>query len=821
MSNIEVKVVADVSSLQTQFSIASAQARAVSAEFNALAREAAKTGDATGAISAKMLALAPDLLAAKSRATELKEQMSSLGHTAVETSAEIGGLGNALSTIRTGLATLGIGLGIGELVHLGEAAISSAENIYHQSEVLGITRDAYQAYTTSAADAGVAIDTVNMALLKFNKAQGEAQIGSKAQAEAFLELGVSANIPAQQALPAVAKALIGLDDAAERARLETVLFGRSGEEIQPALEQWALGTDTLIQKQKQLGEVIDDQSIAKAHQADVAWTQFTERLSATFTPAVVGLGTAFLDTGKWIEEASIKLEAWNKDLVDSLSSAREVAAENNRLFADLARQNAATPGGGQEQLGFTSTSRSGAPGIPGSSKADEQSEIANLTSIDQKLQERKELTLEIAAAQKALQDAKAFGDSAGIQAATVALADLKKQMDALNKPEAVPKGTKSASDKADVQAEVEFTRQAAAEMVQIDKSNLDTQLALAKTAFEEKRQILDDEVAAHAITGQQRYAQTVQLINQETAAEEKALRDQIAMDNTSLAEKIELANKIVVLEAQKNVQIAAAERQLTADIKAENEQRMESWRKAIDQIESAESQLVNDIFTKRQKLNIELEQIAAKFLQNEITNDARALAEHELVNLGILASDKATAQEGLIFKLAAWAAEKVGLIASAAADTSAAAAGAAASKAQAAAEIPALTGVAAMEAASAVAGIPVVGPALANAAFAQMVALGGSAGGMASLDVGTNYVPSDMIAQIHEGERIIPAADNASLIEAVRSGGGGSAPIVHFNINAMDVRGVRNWLNNPVVQQTFARTAARHLEKNPGSRANY
>jgi len=34
----------------------------------------------------------------------------------------------------------------------------------------------------------------------------------------------------------------------------------------------------------------------------------------------------------------------------------------------------------------------------------------------------------------------------------------------------------------------------------------------------------------------------------------------------------------------------------------------------------------------------------------------------------------------------------------------------------------------------------------------------------ASFAVGTNYVPKDMIAQIHQGERIIPAADNVTLI---------------------------------------------------------
>jgi hypothetical protein len=42
-------------------------------------------------------------------------------------------------------------------------------------------------------------------------------------------------------------------------------------------------------------------------------------------------------------------------------------------------------------------------------------------------------------------------------------------------------------------------------------------------------------------------------------------------------------------------------------------------------------------------------------------------------------------------------------------------------------------------------------------------------GGIPQFAVGTNYVPSDMVAQIHKGERIIPAADNAALMEALTS----------------------------------------------------
>jgi hypothetical protein len=49
-----------------------------------------------------------------------------------------------------------------------------------------------------------------------------------------------------------------------------------------------------------------------------------------------------------------------------------------------------------------------------------------------------------------------------------------------------------------------------------------------------------------------------------------------------------------------------------------------------------------------------------------------------------------------------------------------------------------------------------------------------------SYAVGTNYVPQDMIAQIHKGEAIIPAAYNPS------AGGGGGTNNVVVNVNMQD-----------------------------------
>jgi len=54
-------------------------------------------------------------------------------------------------------------------------------------------------------------------------------------------------------------------------------------------------------------------------------------------------------------------------------------------------------------------------------------------------------------------------------------------------------------------------------------------------------------------------------------------------------------------------------------------------------------------------------------------------------------------------------------------------------------------------------------PGFGEAMYADAMAYGA----LAQLDVGTNYVPNDMVAQIHEGERVMPKADNAALMGAL------------------------------------------------------
>ena len=73
----------------------------------------------------------------------------------------------------------------------------------------------------------------------------------------------------------------------------------------------------------------------------------------------------------------------------------------------------------------------------------------------------------------------------------------------------------------------------------------------------------------------------------------------------------------------------------------------------------------------------------------------------------------------------------------------------------------------------------------------------GILGKVAYFDVGTNYVPKDMLAVVHKGEQIVPAAYNPMLNPGV---GGGNAELV------AEVRALREAVE--VLQQAASATAS-------------
>lgn len=141
------------------------------------------------------------------------------------------------------------------------------------------------------------------------------------------------------------------------------------------------------------------------------------------------------------------------------------------------------------------------------------------------------------------------------------------------------------------------------------------------------------------------------------------------------------------------------------------------------------------------------------------------------------------------------AATAAGVAARTGTETAGLAAGAIAQRVSAAAQIPVLAGLAGAGGVASMAAAPFPIDLGAPAFGAAMSAAAVGYGAMATLAVGTNEVPNDMIAQIHAGERIIPAADNKALMAAINDNGIGPSrsavgdTTTHHNYNYHDHSG--------------------------------
>src|SRR6185437_11329895 len=69
-------------------------------------------------------------------------------------------------------------------------------------------------------------------------------------------------------------------------------------------------------------------------------------------------------------------------------------------------------------------------------------------------------------------------------------------------------------------------------------------------------------------------------------------------------------------------------------------------------------------------------------------------------------------------------------------------------------------------------------------------------------DVGAWELPSDTVAQVHQGEMIVPAGPAANLRDALSGAGGGNGgsvaiqPTTHFHVSAIDSASVHSWMRS-------------------------
>lgn len=289
----------------------------------------------------------------------------SLGVLTLDLTAKIGGftagmgkaereLDKRAKSIEARAKKMGMALGVA-LAAAGAAAavgvrdaINAADKLNDMSAKLGIGVDKLSAWGYAAGQAGTDIATLETGLTKLNKAIAEGMDAGSAQAKVFDALGISidAASDATSLLPQIADRFAGIESAATKTKLAMELFGKSGAELIPFLEQGAGGLAELEARAAELGIVLDTKTAKAAGEfndrlddlkavTDGLWNQLAGALLPALNNVAAAMSNSATTGGglaKVVAFIGEQAEATTKDLAFFIETARELAALAEAAF---------------------------------------------------------------------------------------------------------------------------------------------------------------------------------------------------------------------------------------------------------------------------------------------------------------------------------------------------------------------------------------------------------------------------------------------------------------------------------------------------------
>lgn len=169
------------------------------------------------------------------------------------------GLRGAATSLNGLLGTLGAALSVASLVAAGQAALNTADELSKLSQKTGLSVESLSLLKPVAEQAGTSMEGFAKGLAKLANSLVAAAGGAQEPATAFARLGVAVTSstgqlrPTEAVLLDLADAFARMPDGAEQSALAMKLFGKSGVELIPFLNQGRAGIEQLKSQFKALG----------------------------------------------------------------------------------------------------------------------------------------------------------------------------------------------------------------------------------------------------------------------------------------------------------------------------------------------------------------------------------------------------------------------------------------------------------------------------------------------------------------------------------------------------------------------------------------
>ena len=223
----------------------------------------------------------------------------------------LGGLTDTAKSVNGVLANLGVGVSLAGLTAMVKSAIDTGDALDEMSQRVGVSVETLSVWKPAAEQSGVSGESFEKGLRKLSTTMLEAATGSEDAARGFSAVGVEFKNQdgtlraTDQVLLDLAERFKAMPDGAEKTALAVQLFGKSGAELIPFLNQGRDGINELATEMQALGVQMSSETAAQAgnfndalDKLKLATTSIGNQIIASLLPALNDMAGGMVESAK-------------------------------------------------------------------------------------------------------------------------------------------------------------------------------------------------------------------------------------------------------------------------------------------------------------------------------------------------------------------------------------------------------------------------------------------------------------------------------------------------------------------------------------------
>jgi lambda family phage tail tape measure protein len=248
-----------------------------------------------------------------------------LGLNTAEFQTGLAGAMRGLDKLKTGVLAAGAAVGAASvgIATYTKATIDYMDSFDDFSQKTGIAIESLSALTYAATVTGISQEALEGGLVRLTKGMSDAQQGTGEALKAFEALGISSSElgSADGALMQIAERFGNLEDGAEKTALAIAIFGRSGAQLIPFLNEGRAGIERLKKEAEELNVVVG----TEASKASAQFNDNLTRIQAVGRGLFIQIAESWLPTLNNLTEGFINATKQSGSFFASLTATAERA----------------------------------------------------------------------------------------------------------------------------------------------------------------------------------------------------------------------------------------------------------------------------------------------------------------------------------------------------------------------------------------------------------------------------------------------------------------------------------------------------------------